>query len=211
MVTIEEIRNDMMLNELNECLDKCKKCSAYITIKQVTISLKGEIGYTDISEMTIDVEALPNIYNGVIFLRLITYGEDDTELKKIYSFWETLLERSTELARQNRKNDYIMTVDLVKLENEDTVEATAYTMSYRMPNRVYPEYPEYGSLMLEFDSGNMRFEKASINMVEVNDELDYAEEVDKQNARQEQVSSEPLDEDMPSESSDFIDNGDYLP
>ena len=84
-------------------------------------------------------------------------------------------------------------------------------MSYRMPNRVYPEYPEYGALMLEFDSGNMRFEKASINMVEVNDELDYAEEVDKQNARQEQASSEPLDEDMPSESSDFIDNGDYLP
>jgi hypothetical protein len=211
MVSINEIRNDMMLDELNECLDKCKKCSAYITLKQVTASINGDIGYTDVSEMTVDVEALPNIYNGVIFLRLITTGNDsEIELKKIYSLWETLLERSTELARQNRKNDYIMTVDLVNLEGEDTVEATAYTMSYRMPTRIYPEYPEYGSLMLEFNSENMRFEKANIDMVEVNDELDYTEEVNKQNARQESRNDEPLGEDAPDESSEFIGNSSYL-
>lgn len=208
MITIEEIRNDMMLDEFNECLDKCAKCTAHITIKQGTISLKGEIGYNTISEMAVDVEALPNFYNDAIFLRLIT--TDETELKKIYSFWETLLERSTEMARQNRKNDYIFTIDLIKTEKEETVEATAYNMSYTMPRRVYPEYPEYSSLMLEFSQEDMRFEKVSIDMIAVNNELDYAEEVDRQNAVQESRKKPAFGEKEYNENSEYIDNNDYL-
>lgn len=208
MITIEEIRNDMMLEEFNECYEKCSKCSAYISLKQATISTKGEIGFNTISEMTVDVDALPNLYNKVIFLRIITMSE--TELKKIYSFWETLLERSTEMERQNRKNDYIFTIDLIKTENEDTIEATAYTMSYTMPNRVYPEYPEYGSLMLEFDVNNMRFEKIKVDMVAVNDELDYAEEVERQNVVQSSIKKPAFGEKEYSENSDIIDNDDLL-
>lgn len=208
MVTIDEIQNDMMLEEFNECLEKCQECSAYITLKQATVSPKGEISYITISEMTIEVEALPQFYQGSIFLRLI--AADDTELKKIYSLWETLLERSTAMARANRQNDYILSVDLIKLENEETIEATAYNMSYIMPNRVYPEYPEQRSLMLEFNSDKMRFEKANINMVEVNDELDYAEEVSKQDAIQESMKKPALGEKEQSENSEYIDNDDYL-
>jgi hypothetical protein len=212
MITIDEIRNDMMLEEFNECYMKCSKCSAYISLKQASVSTKGEISFNTVSEMAVDVDALPNLYNTentkVIFLRITTQSEP--ELKKIYSFWETLLERSTEMERQNRKNDYIFTIDLVKTENEDTVEAIAYTMSYTMPNRVYPEFPEYGSLMLEFDVNNMRFEKVHIDMVAVNNELEYAEEVERQNAAQESMKKPAFGEKEYQENSDVIDNDDYL-
>lgn len=172
MYTVQEANgNDLLLKELEECLINCRHCNCLATVKQAMITTEGNINLTNISETQFDVTAFITINNNRFYVRLET--NEPIEIKKVLAFRDTVNERGTQKFLRGQDNDYIFVVDLIK-ENEQ--ENLVYIMSFVSPLFMTTED---GGLYAVYDFDNMHFSRDEVDFVDVLNEIEYAEEIEK--------------------------------
>lgn len=175
MFTINEVNNmannDLLIEELGECLEQCRNCSCLATVKQITRTADGNTSLINISETEFEAVTSVAINNNRFYLRINT--PEALELKKVLAYRDTVNERGTQLFLQGRANDYILVIDLTKaIESQNVV----YIMSYIEPMFITIED---GGLYAVYDFDNMHFSKDNVDFVDVLNEIEYAEEVER--------------------------------
>lgn len=197
MYSINEITNDLMLEELKECLENCRYCKCLATVKQMMTATDGNVSLTNISETQFDVSTSININNNMYYLRLDT--SEPVEVKKVLAFRDTVLERGTQRFTSGKSNDYILVIDLVKEKEQENL---VYIMSFISPMFMSTED---GGLFAVYDFDNMHFSKDEVDFVDVLNEIEYAEEVERFALEREGVQEQDYDE-----NEDYIGNDELL-
>lgn len=188
MVSFNDINNAILVSELGECIARLHNCSILVAVKQIRETYTGEITDVNVIELGFDNVSCSFEINDeddkekIINLYLVT--PDPLDINKIKSAWHTALERNTKRVLNNENGDYFFTIELVKEVEEENI---AYMMSYTSPKWVCTDDDR---LMLVFSIDNMRFEKAKVDYVAINDEVEYAEEVERHALEREQQNDE---------------------
>lgn len=199
MTTLTEIEenDDYTFSIFEECLDKCRNVPALVSIKQVIELPNGSSEAVDISKFVVNAVTKILINNNMFYVRLVTAVESD--LSHVYSAWETVLERGTNKFEKGEANDYAMVIDFAK---EDRDKGYVYIMSYANPMFIGREDD---ALLLVYNIENMRFDKTTVDFVQVYDEVQYAEEVQRAADKREEEKEKEYDE-----NDDVISNNDVL-
>lgn len=200
MFTLEQINNDILLTELNECLTECRTCNVLVSIRQFQMSRDGELSEVTISsDLFPDTTCIMDIDNTNGLYMLFIQRDDPLDYGKIQSMWQTARERNTKRFLNNTDGDYGLSVELVK---EKVQEGTVCHVSFLSPMWISEEQ---GRLMLVFSIRNVHFGVDEVDYVAVNDDVEYAEEVERHALEREQNKDDDFDE-----QNDILSNDDYI-
>ena len=152
MFTLEQINNDILLAELNECLTECRTCNVLVSIRQFQMSRDGELSEVTISsDLFPDTTCIMDIDNTNGLYMLFIQRDDPLDYGKIQSMWQTARERNTKRFLNNTDGDYGLSIELVK---EKVQEGTVCHVSLLSPMWISEEQ---GRLMLVFSIRNVHF------------------------------------------------------
>ena len=206
MTPFSEIENEIQLGILEECIEQCQQvCNVLASVNQIITDYSGNTSVQEVTAVTFECEPKVYINDNKFYVRITSYNTVD--INKIYSAWETVLERGTSKYLAGDNNDYYMKLDLVKQDIENNL---SYIMSFVLPMFIGQED---GGLLLVFDLTNMRFSKNTVDFVAVNDEIDYEHEIEKQESKKLEVDNGKDDYDENDDiisNDDLLDNDDYL-
>lgn len=194
---IEANDNDLLLQELEECLTNCRHSKCLATVKQVMTTTDGNTSLTNISETQFDVVASVNINNNKFYIRIET--NEPVEIKKVLAYRDTVNERGTQKFLQGQSNDYIHVIDLIKEKEQENL---VYIMSFVSPLFMSIED---GGLYAVYDFDNMHFSKDEVDFVDVLNEIEYAEEIERFAEEREGYTEQEYDE-----NDDYINNDELL-
>lgn len=208
--TEEMLTNEIAQSEFFECAERCQNCDLLVTIKQAIFG-KSDEGKTIVTDM-IDVEQMTvktattvymdsNPADGIPYHYVRLLSVDKTDLRRIYSLWETVLQRGTLMKQKGSVNDYILVFDLAHLNEEDGV---MHYISYRNP--VFLGMEER-SLLLVVPFDNMQFNITTVDVVQIYDEVEYETETFRHTAEKDAISSSG---DSFDENNDVLSNKDVL-
>ena len=200
MFTLEQINNQILLKELDECLTECRISNVLVSIIQFQMTKEGELSENTIEmELFSDTTCVIDIDDKNSIFTLFLKRDDVLDYSKIRGMCQTVRERNTKRFLNNENGDYALSIELVK---EKIEESTVCHISFLFPLWISEDD---GRLMVVFSSKNVHFGVDKIDYVAVNDEVDYAEEVERHALGRENDGKDDFDE-----QNDIISNGDYI-
>lgn len=200
MFTLEQINNQILLKELDECLTECRISNVLVSIIQFQMTKEGELSENTIEmELFSDTTCVIDIDDKNSIFTLFLKRDDVLDYGKIRGMCQTVRERNTKRFLNNENGDYTLSIELVK---EKIEESTVCHISFLFPLWISEDD---GRLMVVFSSKNVHFGVDKIDYVAVNDEVDYAEEVERHALGRENDGKDDFDE-----QNDIISNGDYI-
>lgn len=204
MLNLTKIEDNDTFENLKECIEETTNCSALVRVRQYMQSTNDEtFRIFDVLEIAYDCTTSIVPYKEYMYLTLKPLTS--TDIEKTLSAWNTVMERSEERFEHNLESDYILTVDLVK---QKQLESLVYTIAFASPEFV--SKAEEG-VQLVFKLENLHFAKETIDFVEIYDELEYEEEEERfEEERENRLNNENGESDNYISSDEFINNDKFL-
>lgn len=195
MTNITDAEEKSKLDELSECISKCRQCGCVAMLKKFLRRSNGTINQYDIKQAVCEnLKSIVYINENFIYLTLQT--DDMVQIQRIKSMWTAMLQRSTEARLQGRANDFALVIDVVHQELENSL---VYTLSFIQPVFVLAED---NSITLAFTVDNMCFGKETITLEEI--------EYDKMLENERLKGMEDYDPTEFSETEEFIGTDEYI-
>lgn len=191
------VNNDFVLQELSDCLEKCRHSECLAKITQMLEATNGSIQLMDVSKCAFNADAIVNISNDKVYLRVNTQSLMDA--KKVISYRDTVYERGTVCFQQGKPNDYAFELTFV---HKREAENLAYFLVFVNP--IYITIEDDG-LYGVFDFNNFRFMRQFVDYQKVQEEVEYAEEVERFANDRENGNSDDYNE-----NESYISNNDIL-
>lgn len=164
------------MSELKECIVKCSKCSSLVTLKQFMQYPHGGFSQLEVDKEVVTTQNKICINGQYIYLNM--FGEEgDIGLKRIKGLWKTWIERGHARYMDGQGNDYALIIDLVC---PDEQAGKAYTISFINPVFMGTESD---SLEMAFPLDGMQYEVVEVDYLEIENELEYEEEVKETTAK----------------------------
>lgn len=119
-----DLSNMEQVETLREVIRKCTDCACTATLKQYVRRPDGSFNSVDLSDVTCEVNAEINVDNVTVYIYIKTL--ERIQLMQLKNMWETKVKRGTQRFMQgktedDRLNDYVMVIDLVKDEFENSL------------------------------------------------------------------------------------------
>lgn len=195
MTNITDAEEKSRLDELSECIDKCRQCGCVTMLKKFLRRSDGTMNHYDVKqEVCENMKSIVYINENFIYLTLQT--DDIVHIQRIKSMWTAMLQRSTEARLQGRANDFALVIDVVHQELENSL---VYTLSFIQPVFVSAED---NSITLTFTVDNMCFGKETITL----DEIEYEKMIENERLK----GMEDYDHTEFSETEEFIGTDEYI-
>lgn len=197
------IENAVAMKEFKECVENCRECAALFTIRQGIILPNGQLQTTTVSERSFPITASIFLQNEHIIARLFT--DEYENVSKMSEDWETTVARNTKQMLDNKKPDYVLTIDLVKDKGDNS--GIHYLISLADPIFASKEEKAF---VICFPLHNMRFEIVQVDVVEVYNETEYEIESRSDEEPYDGVIESHVEDGEFDENADFISNDDVL-
>lgn len=165
MTNIQEANRQEALDTLKEVLEKCRECDCLVTLRQAVQRADGNYNYMDLQQTTCSAACTVYVNENFIYVTIST-GET-AKLQCMTEMWEILLKHGTECMLAGKTNDYLLAVDLIKQELENSL---AYTLAFVQP--VFARFDNQ-SLLFAFTLDSLYFSKDTVNLAD----LEYEEEL----------------------------------
>lgn len=195
MTNITDAEEKSRLDELSECIDKCRQCGCVAMLKKFLRRSDGTMNQYDVKqEVCENMKSIVYINENFIYLTLQT--DDIVHIQRIKSMWTAMLQRSTEARLQGRTNDFALVIDVIHQELENSL---VYTLSFIQPVFVSAED---NSITLAFTVDNMCFGKETLTL----EEIEYETMLENERLK----GAEDYDSSEFSETDEFISTDEYI-
>lgn len=193
--------------ELTEILSKVHNAHAVGTIKQAAIDKNGEYSYIDLQQDVAESKTIFQINGDYFYITIQNLRR--TDVKKMKTHWNTVLQRGTQQFKKGKENDYIFTIDVI--QNELQV-GFVYGISAAQP--IFVSSDGDTDLVFVFPMENVMCSKSELSMYDI----EYEESVreDSQNdvynfkgEQEEEEKEEEFDETL-DEAKEIISNDKYI-
>lgn len=206
MKKLIEIITDEDFKEFEEVLSKAREGHVVGTIRQVAKAADGKINYVDIQRSVAECRTMLQINGDFIYITM--YNINRTDVRKIKTMWNTVVQRGTNRFLQKQENDYVLTIDIVKDEAE---KGYAYTISAIQP--VFASSDGDTDLMLVFQLKDIWYSKDAVSIYDIEYEISQREEsqndVYKVTICEDEDEQEREESETPEETADFISTDKY--
>lgn len=210
MMCMTDLSNMEQVETLREVIRKCTDCSCVATLKQYVKRPDGSFNSVDLSNVPCDVNAEINVDNETVYIYIKTL--ERIQLMQLKNMWETKVKRGTQRfmtgqTEDDRLNDYVMVIDLIKDEFENSL---IYQLSVPEVKFVSFDEGRDDRMVFMLHISDMYFGVGEMTLQEAEYELQVKEaEENGYGYVDPDLEDEEDEEDNFDDNDDFIGNNDY--
>lgn len=169
MKRLIDLETDEEFSELSEIISEVCNGSIVATMRQAVKKPDGTYNYIDLQQGVTDAKSILQINGEYFYITIQDIRR--TDVRKIMTMWNTVLQRGTNCYMKGEANDYLLTIDVV---HNDQKKSLVYIVSAIQPVFVSGESDR--DLMLVFSISDIRCSKDEVSMYDIEYEEALREE-----------------------------------